>query len=181
MVSKQKKTAVESFVDKLQKNSNFVLIKFEKTTHQTLEALRKELRKQGSSFSIVKNTLFEKAINKLMLQNKSLKELKKKFFPLKDTSALLSLGSDWSKGLHSFYEFIQKEKTLDFKFGLLDHQNYDASALTQIAQLPGKDQLLAKIIWSMKTPASRLVYALKYNTQKFVFILNQKSKGGDLK
>ncbi len=176
MVSKQKKTAVESFVNKLQNNSNFVLVRFEKTTHQTFETLRKELKKQGSSFSIVKNTLFEKAINRLMLQNKPFKEVKKKFFPLKDTSALLSLGADWSNGLRAFYAFVQKEKTLDFKFGLLDNQNYDANALTQIAQLPGKDTLMAKIIGSMKSPMAKLVYALKYNTQKFVYILGTKSK-----
>lgn len=176
MVSKQKKTAVESFINKLQKNSNFVLVKFQKTTHQTLEALRKELKKHGSSFSIVKNTLFEKAINKLMLQNKPLKELKKKFFPLKDTSALLSLGGDWSKGLHTFYEFIQKEKTLDFKFGLLDNQNYDSNALAKIAQLPGKNILMAKIIGSMKSPAAKIVHALKYNTNRLVYVLSQKSK-----
>ncbi len=176
MVSKQKKSAVESFIEKLQKNSNFALIKFDKTTHQALETLRKSLKKEQSSFLVIKNTLFEKAINKLALKNKNLKELKKKFFPLKDTSALLSLDSDWSKGLHAFYEFVKKEKTLDFKFGLLDNQNYDASTLTQIAQLPGKNQLMAKIIGSMKSPTAKLVYALKYNTQKIVYILSQKSR-----
>lgn len=176
MVSTQKKSAVESFVEKLQKNSNFALIKFDKTTHQALETLRKVLKKEQSSFAVIKNTLFEKAINKLALQNKNLKELKKKFFPLKDTSALLTLGSDWSKGLNAFYQFVQKEKTLNFKFGILDNQGYDEVHLLEIAKLPGKDQLMAKIIGSMKSPMSKLVYALKYNTQKLVYILSAKSK-----
>lgn len=179
MVSTQKQSAVESFVEKLQKNSNFALIKFDKTTHQSLETLRKALKKEQSTFLVIKNTLFEKAINKLALENKKIKELKKKFFPLKETTALLSLGADWSKGLNAFYQFVQKEKTLGFKFGILDNQGYDEIHLTQIAQLPGKDQLMAKIIGSMKNPTAKLVYALKYNTQKFVYILNQKSKGGE--
>ncbi len=176
MVSNQKKSAVQSFVEKLQKNSNFALIKFDKTTHQALETLRKSLKKEQSSFSVIKNTLFEKAINKLALKNKNLKELKKKFFPLKDTSALLSLGEDWNKGLSAFYQFTQKEKTLDFRFGILDDQNYDSLTLSQIAQLPGKDQLMAKIIGSMKSPMGKLIYSLKYNTNKFVYILSTKSK-----
>lgn len=179
MVSTQKKSAVESFVKKLQENSNFALIKFDKTIHQSLETLRKALKKEQSSFLVIKNTLFEKAMNKLAFQNKNMKELKKKFFPLKETSALLSLGNDWSKGLNAFYQFSQKEKTLDFRFGILDNQNYDALALSQIAQLPGKDQLMAKIISSMKSPMTKLVYALKYNMNKFVYILNQKA--GDSK
>lgn len=176
MVSTQKKSAVESFAEKLQKNSNFALIKFDKTTHKSLETLRRALKKDQSSFLVIKNTLFEKAINKLSLQNKNMKELKKKFFPLKETSALLSLGEDWNKGLNAFYQFIQKEKTLSFKFGILDNQGYDEIRLMQIAQLPGKDVLMAKIIGSMKSPTSKLVYALKYNAQKFVYILQQKSK-----
>lgn len=175
MVSNQKQSAVKSFIENLQKNSNFALIKFDKTTHQSLETLRRALKKEQSSFLVIKNTLFEKAINKLALQNKHIKELKKKFFPLKETSALLSLGTDWGKGLNAFYQFVQKEKTLSFKFGILDNQSYDEARLTQIAQLPGKDQLMAKIIGSMKSPMSKLVYALKYNTNKFVYILNQKA------
>lgn len=176
MVSKQKKTTLESFVNKLQKNSNFVLVKFDKTTHQSLEALRKELKKQASTFSVIKNTLFEKAVNKLSVQNKTFKELKKKFFPLKETSALLSLGMDWNKGLSAFYQFIQKEKTLDFKFGLLDNQTYDTATLLTIAQLPGKDILMGKIVGSMKSPMSKFIYALKYNTSRLVYVLSQKSK-----
>ena len=94
--------------------------------------------------------------------------MKKKFFPLKETSALLSLGSDWSKGLSAFYQFAKKEKTLGFKFGILDNEGYNESNLTHIAQLPGKDVIMAKIIGSMKSPTAKLVYSLKYNTQKFV-------------
>jgi large subunit ribosomal protein L10 len=179
MVSTQKQGSVNTFVERLKKNSNFVLVKFDKTSHQSLETLRKSLKKEQSSFEVVKNTLFEKAVNKLALQNKLLKELKKKFFPLKATSALLSLGSDWSKGLSAFYQFAQKEKTLSFKFGILDNEGYDESNLTQIAQLPGKDVIMAKIIGSIKSPMTKLVYSLKYNTQKLVYILNQKSKGGE--
>jgi len=181
MVSTQKQGSVHTYIEKLQKNTNFALVRFDKTTHQSLESLRKILKKELSSFEVVKNTLFEKAVNKLALQNKKLKELKKKFFPLKETSALLSLGSDWSKGLSAFYQFAQKEKTLGFKFGILDNEGYNESNLTHIAQLPGKDVIMAKIIGSMKSPTAKLVYSLKYNTQKFVYILNQKSKGGDSK
>lgn len=179
MVNTQKEDFVKRFIEKLQKNSNFALVRFEKTTHQSLEALRKALRKEKSSFEVLKNTLFEKAFNKLAQQNKKLKELKKKFFPLKESSALLSLDTDWNKGLKTFYEFVQKDKTINFRFGILDSQSYDETSLTQIAQLPAKDILTGKIIGSMKSPTSHFVFALKYNIQKFVYILNQKSKGGE--
>lgn len=158
-----------------------MLVTFDKTTHQSLEILRKALKKERSSFGVIKNTLFEKAVNRLALKNKEIKEFKKRFFPLKGTTAILTLGDNWDKGLHAFYEFLKKDKTLNFKFGILDIQNYDAATILQIAQLPGRDALMAKIIGSMMSPTTKLVYAMKNNMQKLVYILHQKSKGGESK
>jgi len=44
-----------------------------------------------------------------------------------------------------------------------------------MAELPSKEELLGKIIGSMKSPMSKFVYALKFNTNKLVYILKQKS------
>lgn len=176
MVNTQKKSTVQSLEKTLLKNSNFVLIKFDKTTHKSLESLRKALKAESATFSVIKNTLFEKAVNNLISKSVQFKEVKKKYLPLREASALLTLEKDWNKGLGVFHKFAESEKTLSFKFGILDNINYGGSALDTIAKLPGKDQLMAKIIGSMKSPTSRLVYASKYGVQKLVYILNTKSK-----
>ena len=177
MVNQNKKNQVESLSESLQKNPNFILIKIEKTSHKNLEALRRELRKNDSAIKVIKNTFFEKAINKLSTSNKTLADLRKKFFPLKEPSAIVSFGTSWDKGLKAYYLFSKKEKTLSFKLGLVDDQVYSAQEIGQIADLPSREELLGKIIGSMKSPMSKFVYALKYNTNKFVYILKAKSKG----
>lgn len=177
MVQQKKIVLVENLQDTLSENQNFALIKIDKTSHQTLENLRRELKKVGAQFKVTKNTFFEKAINKLETINKVFSELKKIFSPLKETSALLLLDKDWSKSLNSFYEFIKKEPTLSFKFGLLDGKPYKSDELLQIAQLPGKDQLVVNIVGSLKSPSNHLVFALKFNINKMVYILREKSKG----
>ncbi len=176
MANTKKLALGQKIQDLLSQYQNFALIKIDKTSHQKLEELRKELKKNQSSFKVVKNTLFEKTINKLTKDNKSMFELAKSFFPLKETSALLLLEKEWNNGLSAFYQFIKKETSLTFKFGQLDQKSYPGEELLKIAQLPSKDQLLANLIGSFKSPSYRLVNSMKFNISKLVYILKEKSK-----
>lgn len=83
MANINKKNQVDSIFQLIEKNSNLLLVKIGKTTHQGLETLRKELRKSDSKVKVIKNTLFEKAINKIALKNKLFVDFKKTIFPLK--------------------------------------------------------------------------------------------------
>jgi len=177
MVSTQKKSQVETLSNVLKDKSNFLLVKIDKTTHQNLESLRRELRKVNSSFKVIKNSLFEKALNRVSDSRTLFKDLRKKFFPLREPSALITLDENWDKGLKAFYEFIKKEKTLSFKLALLDNTLYNNEETEKIAKLPSKVDLIAKIIGSLKSPMSKFVYSLKYNTNKLVYVLQEKSKG----
>ena len=176
MVNTFKKNQIDLIFQLLDKSPNFLLVKMGKTTHQSLESLRKDLRKTDSQVKVIKNTLFEKSINKIVLKKSVFKDLKKQFFPLKETSALVTLGDRWNEGLKTIYLFAKKDSTLSFKFSLLDNNIYDAEKTSIIAQLPSREELLGKIIGSMKNPMSKFVYALKFNTNKFVYILKAKSK-----
>lgn len=176
MVNNIKKNQVDSIFQLIEKNPNILLIKIGKTTHQGLETLRKELGKNDSKVKVIKNTLFEKAVNKVALKNKIFKDFKKQFFPLKETTALITLGERWNEGLKTLYQYTKKDATLSLKLALLDKNLYNAEKAVQIAQLPSREELLGKIIGSMKSPMSKFVYALKFNTNKFVYLLNAKSK-----
>ena len=176
MVSQLKKNQVGSILQLLEKNPNFLLVKVGKTTHQSLESLRRDLRKTDSQIKVIKNTLFEKSINKIALKKTIFNDLKKQFFPLKETSALVILSERWNEGLKALYLFSKKDSSLNFKLALLDNNIYNAEKALEIAQLPSKEELLGKIIGSIKSPMNKFIYALKYNTNKLVYILQEKSK-----
>ena len=178
MPNLKKIAQVDNLVKILQQNPNFSLVKFEQTTHKSLESLRQQLKSAGSQFKVIKNSLFEKAINKLSQVNKIFFEFRKKNFPLRENSALLILKNDWNKGLNSFYNFIQKEKTISFKAAILEQKIYNQEKILAIAQLPGKNQLIASIIGRMRGPLTSLTYNLKFNPQKLIYILTEKSKQG---
>ncbi len=176
MVNQLKKNQVDSILQLLEKKPNFLLIEMGKTTHQSLESIRKELRKDDAQIKVIKNTLFEKSVNKIAAKKAVYNELKKQFFPLKETSALISLGDRWHEGLKALYLFSKKDITVSFKLALLNNSIYNAEKSLQIAQLPSREELLGRIIGSMKNPMSKFVYAIKYNTNKLVYVLKQKSK-----
>lgn len=178
MKNTKKLSQQSSLTSFLTKAENFALITFEKTSHTALEGLRKELRKAGAVIKVVKNAILLKSINKLSndTHQKGIVELQKLLKELKQNTAVISLGKDWSNGLNAFAKFIKTDKTLSFKFGFLDALSYDSGRMEQIAKLPSKAELLGKIIGSMKSPTSRLVYALKFPTQKLTMVLSAKSK-----
>jgi len=176
MANQKKHNQVSLLIDILNQRKNFILISFYKTKHQSFENLRKELKKNNALIQVLKNTLFEKAVNKQSQKEKLFLEFRKKFFPLKNTTAFLYFKNDWEKGIKSVYDFIQKEKTVEFKSGIVDNCIYESVDLIKIAQLPGRNDLIAKILGGMKNPMNKFTYALKFNTQKLVYILSEKSK-----
>jgi len=178
MKNPQKTAQVKKIGDSIASDKNFVLVKYQAINTKTFNDLKSKLKSAGSSMTIIKNTLFEKTVNIISGQNKKLKDIKTKFFPLKEPTAIIYLGENWSNALKAFYDFSKDIKNLSFKLGILDKEVYDPDQLTKIAKLPGRDQLIANIIGSFKSPTQKLVYSMNYNLNKFVYILKQKSKGG---
>lgn len=176
MASEKKQTNVDSLLKLISSQENILLLGFEKITHGALEKLRSDLKKQDSILRVVKNNLLEKAIKRLAEKNKNMREFAKKFLPIKNSTAVVTLPKDYSITLKTLNDFIKKEKNISFKCALIENLTHDDKATGRIAQLPSRTELLGKIIGSLKSPTSKLVYALKFNTNKIVYILKEKSK-----
>ncbi len=176
MANQKKKLQVDSLSQFIINAAHFALIKYDNTSHQKLENLRKELKKGDAKLRVIKRSLFEKSLNKLSQQRRELKDFVKTAFPLKENSALLTLGEDYLKGLNIFAKIAKDEKSLSFKFGFLDKKLYPAEELEKIAQLPGREQLLAKLIGSLNSSQAKLVYSMKYNVTKLTHVLKERGK-----
>lgn len=176
MANQKNSTEVQALTELLKETPHFALIKFDKTTHKALEQLRKDLRVSGTKLRVVKNTLFEKTVDKLINEKKELNDLKAKVFPLKESTAIITLQGDYSEGLSAFFKFAKKEPTLSFKFGILDNTVYLGPELEKIAKLPGKDQLIAKLIGGLKSAPYQLTYNMKFSITKLTLTLKERAK-----
>lgn len=178
MANQKKQAIVDRLINKFGETTNFALIKYEKTSHADLESLRNDLKTKNASFTVVKNSMVEKAINKFSADKKSFKQLRDSAFPIKEKSAVLFLKDDVSAGLKALFDFSKKDTSIDFKVGIIDDVVYNGSDLKRIAQLPSREQLIAKITGSMKSPMARTTRAIKFNMQKMVMVLNAKAQQG---
>jgi len=178
MANQQKKAQVEELSTIISDYKNFVVIEHNKTTHKVLEDLRRKLRKANASLKVIKNTLFEKTVEHMAEKDAAMKSIKGKLVQLRGPSAMVGLSEDWSEGLKAYYEHAKKDESLSFKFGYVDGVAYDARNVEALAKLPSKKELMAMVIGSMKAPMMKTVFSMKYNMQRFVTILTEKSKKG---
>ncbi len=170
MPSQKKITIVSSLADKLTQNPNFVVVDFNNVTHLTLESLRKALREQAASMEVVKNSLFKIALLKLKQTG-----LVERGELLKGKSAVITLPEDWAAALASFYKFAKGAEGLVFKIGIVDGQIYERSGLEKMAMLPSREELIVTILRSLKSPQTKLVYAMNFGMMNFVNVLKQKA------
>ena len=175
MVNQKKINQVNQYKLLIEKSPHFLIVGFEKTPHIVLEKLRRELKREKAIFKVVKNTLLEKAFNRLTNLNKLFEKLKKEYFPLKNNSALLLFKEKYEGGLKVFYQFFKEQKSLFLKAGILDNNLYSAEEILRIAQLPAKEFLLSQLVQGLKNPVSRLIFSMKFNLFKLTNILRNKA------
>lgn len=177
MPNTKKKEQVSDLTQVINKYGHFVVISYNKTTHQQLEELRNKVRKSGTTIKVLKNSLFQKAVEKLSENNKELLKLDSQF-PLKGSSAMVGFGEQWYEGLKAYYDNAKKEESLAFRFGFIDNTLYEAAGVEALAKLPSREELMAKLIGTMKSPLMKTVYAMKFNMQRLTTVLNEKAKQG---
>ncbi len=176
MPNTQKKDIVASVTDSIKNDANFALVEFDNISHIQFEAMRRDLKKIGAKLQVIKNTLFEKAVNQLSQTNDSYKKIREQSFPLQNKSALLTFAEDWMNGLKKYQEFSKENEHLLFKLGLIEKVPYNQEGLTKLSLLPSKGELIAKFIGIIKNPMARTTRSLKSPLQKLVYVLSQRSQ-----
>lgn len=184
MANQQKKDYVSDLYSKLQENPHFVLIGFEKTSHQRLEEFRGQLRELSENadekpqVTVIKNSLFKVALEKIQKSGKELSEDDTKMINdlVTGQTILMLMSGDWMDGIKAVSKFAKEEDGMTFKAGLVEGIVYQESGLESLAKLPGKDELAVQIITALRSSQTRIAYSLKFNTMKVVNVLKNASE-----
>lgn len=172
MASTKKIEEVKKIKETLSKAKSVVITDHTGITHKQLEALRKNLKKVGGSFFVIKNTLLKKAAEKTdfedKLQNEALHG---------PTSILLSMDDEISP-LKELVKAIKDLNVLKIKQGALTDKVLTSQEVIKLASLPNKDVLISQLLGMLKSPQTRLVYSLKGNLIKLALVLKA-IQGGD--
>lgn len=181
MPSQDKINYVDSLHQALKDNPQFVLINFGGATHHELEDLRTKLFELSleTRLRIVKNSLFKVALAKLNRTAKLMDHDSQELVVgeiLRGPSALLFLPVDYLAALKAVWEFAKTREDVSFKIGFIEGAVYESTSLIKLANLPSFEELVAKIIGSFKSPQTRFVRSLQFNTSKLIYVLRQASQ-----
>ena len=165
MPTAKKEATIEELRQKLGASKNLFFTNYAGLTVEEITKLRNELRKDGtSSYGVVKNTLFSIAAGD---------DLASKFEAyLAGPTAIVFAGDDPVAPAKALKTFGDANKPIDIKAAYIDGRIVDAKGVAQLAALPPKIELLARLVGSLKSPLYGLVTVLSGNQGGLVRVLN---------
>ncbi|MGN1408690.1 MAG: 50S ribosomal protein L10 [Eubacteriales bacterium] len=152
-ILEQKKAVVEALADKLSHAASGVLVKYEGITVEQDTSLRKALREAGVEYSVIKNTLIGKACDKVGFE--ALKP------QLEGMNAIAISANDPIAPAKILKEYAEKIETFEIRGGILDGAVVDAATVNELADIPPKEVLIAKLLGSMQSPLYKFAYVLQ--------------------
>ena len=147
-----KEAKVAEIKEKLEKSKSVVLSKYQGLNVEEDTALRKNLREAGVEYKVYKNTLVTLAAKELGLDG--IVEY------LEGPVSIAFSYEDVTLGARILNDFAKDHKALELKAGIVEGEIYDESKIKQLATIPSKEVLIAKLLGSIKAPLSNLAYLL---------------------
>lgn len=125
--------------------------------------LRSKMREAGVKYMVAKNTFIRIAAQEAGIEGLDayLEHNTAVAFSAEDPVAPAKILNDFSKD----------HKALEIKAGILDGKVIGLDEVKAVAELPSREELLAKLVGSMQAPISGLVNVLQGTIRNFVYTL----------
>ncbi|MBQ9912316.1 MAG: 50S ribosomal protein L10 [Firmicutes bacterium] len=149
---KTKSAIVEEIKSKLEGAESVVVIDYIGTTVEQATNMRAKLREADVDYTVYKNTMIARAVEGTAFEG--LKD------SLEGPSALAISKSDAVAPARVINSAIKEYGKMAFKAGYVEGVFYDADGLTQIANIPSRDELIAKFMGSIQSPVGKFVRTL---------------------
>jgi len=136
-----------------------------------ISELRSKVREADGEYLVAKNTLSRIAIKET--GSESIHDL------LTGPNAIAFGYSDAVGIAKAVHDFAKDNEALEIKGGALDGEALAAGDVEKLAKMPGRDELRAKLLALLTTPATNFVRLLQAPAQQMVQVLNARSQQAD--
>ena len=159
----QKQEKVKELEQYLRDQQGMVFVDVQGIGVKELSLLRNSLKRLGAKFTIVKKTLFQKAL-----------QTTGKEFNLKNVQgqiAAIFAFEDLLPALKEAKNFTKKQQLFQVKGGYFEGEFQDAKRMLEIANIPSRQELLSRLVGSLASPMSKLTYVLQGNIKGLITVL----------
>ena len=171
-IKEYKLNNVENIKDRLDGARAIVLVDYKGITVEEVNKLRNNFRAEKVDYFISKNTWIKIALNQLGIND--LDDF------LKGPTAVAVSKKDEvapARVLKKFVETeVEKKEICGFKIGLIGGSLFQPNQLTQLAELPAKEELIAKVLYGFNAPISGFVGVLGGIIRKFALAIDAVAK-----
>lgn len=161
----EKKKQAEALHQVLEKARGVILSGFEGITVAQDFELRRKVAQAGARYKVVKNSLIERAA-----QGTPLEPVAKK---LAGTTSVAYTETDPVALAKALTAYAKQNATLAFKSGVVEGRVVSLAELDALATLPSKEQLFAKILFLINSPAQRVASATSAVARNLARVIQQ--------
>lgn len=164
----QKKKLIDLYKKILQGGPNYILVRTDSVSMTQLTELKKALQETQSTFHVIKNTLFKLAAEETG-QPTRVQEVE-------DATGIVVCGEDITEPAKILKKMQKEYENLDTRFGILFGEVAESDKVNQLAEIPSREELLAKLVGSMSAPLSGFMSVTRGNLRQFIQALSEISK-----
>lgn len=157
----RKEAQVKELTDHFGKLKAAVLADYHGLSVREMQELRSQLAEQGIDFAVAKNTLFARAAKQAGIKVQELKGPTAIAFGYEDPVTTSKI----------VFQFTKDHEALEIIGGIVDGAVVDTAMIEKFAMLPGRDELLVRLVGSISGPTRNLASALGATTRNLVYAL----------
>ncbi|HEY2004691.1 MAG TPA: 50S ribosomal protein L10 [Candidatus Saccharimonadia bacterium] len=162
-----KEQAVDTLTSELGRLKLAVMTDYRGLTVREVEDLRSNLRDQGITYRVAKNTLLRLAAK----SNPALAKIDPKTF---NGPMALAMGfEDEVAPARVIFQYAKKHDALEIVGAITgDGQVLSAAEVKALANLPTREQLIAQVVGTIAAPLTGFVSVMSGNLRSIVYVLN---------
>lgn len=163
-----KQKDVQALRRELEQSEHMFVAGFEKLTVAQDFELRKVIRGAGGRYKVVKNNLAAKAAEGTKAETlmQGLRGMTSVAYTATDPVALAKALTAYAKA----------NPTFTFKAGMVEGRAIEVRSIQELANLPSRDEMMAKLLFLIQAPAQRIATAVNAVGRNLAVVLDQGTK-----